>query len=84
LVLIQVAPILRHILAFKQLIGLSAVPPCFNLGRDLVAVINDFNTELTASKRQDLDSAKIRRLDERESSPLIFLPAVVAVLSRFI
>ena len=29
---------------------------CFNLGRDLVSVRNIINTELTASKRQDLDT----------------------------
>jgi len=29
---------------------------CFNLGRDLVSVRNSINTELTASKRQDLDT----------------------------
>jgi hypothetical protein len=32
---------------------------CFNLGRDLVVVRNDIKTELTASKRQELDT-KIR------------------------
>ncbi len=32
---------------------------CFNLGHDLVVVRNDINTELTASKREDLET-KIR------------------------